>query len=195
VSELIEKLDRLQEDRLLGPIVLSEFQDLAVSLGVRMPTASIALETAEFVDYLYELAIRERREDVGDQTNFDGKAIRCRVVFIGRPEVYAVKGPSPYRMAVEWAITRAYHRVYLLGLGVRGREYVGEVAAPFRSDQRVLEVEEFAGDRFYGGDRAIEQVVIRISVNVHYQTGIGQRPVVAVGPGRVDDRVAGGRGR
>lgn len=183
VAQLSEKLDRLQADKLLGPIVLSEFQDLALSLGFRMPTTAIARETADFVDYLYELALREPGEDVGDQVNFEGAAIRCRVLFVGRPDVYSVKGPNPYRKAVDWAIRRAYHRVYLLGLGARGQDYVQEVAAPYRTDARIEAVEAFSGERRYASGRILRQAVVRISVNVRYQVGIGQRPMVAVGPG------------
>jgi len=182
LRNLCAKLDRLQEDQLLGPIVLSEFQELATSLGFRLPTESVQAESARFVEYLYDLAVREHGAKVGDQTNFDGDAIRCRVVFVARPDVYALKGPSPHRQAIDWAIRRAYHRVYLLGLG-RHEEYVREVAAPYSTDRRVRDVSEFSGLRRYQSGRVLKQVVIRITVDVRYHVSIGQRPAVAVGPG------------
>ncbi len=191
-AELGEKLDRIQEHRLLGPIVMSEFQDLATSLGFRLPSDAIARETARFVEYLYGLTLREPGEDVGDAANFDGDAIRCRVVFVGRPGVYSVKGPNPHRKAIDWALRRAYHRVYLLGLGSKGSEYVSEVADPYRLDRRIANVEVFAADRRLPNGRHLRQTVARLCVDVRYGVTIGQRPLVAVGPGHLVDRARTG---
>jgi hypothetical protein len=179
LRELCEKLDRLQEDQLLGPVVISEFHELAVSLGFRLPTDAVQEESARFADYLHDLATREQGADVGDQANFEGSAIRCRVVFVARPDVYVVKGPSPYRKAIDWAIRRTYHRIYLLGLG-RNHDYVREVVAPYLKDRRIRDVSEFRGVRYRNG-RPLVQVVTRITVDVQYRVTIGQRPALVVG--------------
>lgn len=186
---LVDKLDRLQEDALLGPIILSEFLDLSVSLGVRFPSDAVALESAEFVEYLHGLAVREPGERVGDSANFDGQAIRSRVIFVARPEIYEVKGPGPYRGAVEWALKRAYHRVYLLAASRRNVDYLREIIEPYRSDPSIREVQQFTGLRQAKTGRLVDQLIIRLIVNVRYIVGIGQRPRVAVGPAEM---LAGG---
>jgi hypothetical protein len=182
LKDLAYKMERLHADRLLGPIVLAEFNDLAVDMGMRFPADEVARETGDFVDYLYSLAVREPGADVGDGTNFDGGAIRCRVVFVARPTVYEVKGPSPYRAAVDWAVRRAYHRVYVLASG-RNIEFARDVVEPFHHDRRIKAVTEFVGTRTGANGRTFSQLVIRVDVFVKYRVGIGQRPVVAVGPG------------
>lgn len=183
LRELTAKMEVIQDNRLLGPIAMSEFHELATSMGFRFPTDLIADETAAFVDYLHEIAKREPGTNIGNQTNFDGQAIRCRVVFASRPDVYLIKGPGPHRGAIDWAIRRAYHRVYLLASG-QNVNYVREIIEPYRSDSRVLSVTEFPDSRRLGSGRLIRQLVVKVSVDVRYRVGIGQRPIVAVGPGR-----------
>ena len=180
LKDLCAKLDRLQSDQLLGPIVLSEFAELSTSLGFKLPTQSIQEETAAFVDYMYGIAVREPGEDVGDRANFDGTQIKCRVVFVARPDVYVVKGPASHRKAIDWAVRRAYHHIYVLGLG-RSHDYVEEVVAPYRTDPRFRGVEEFTALRQSANGRVTRQVVVRLTLDVTYRVGIGQRPVIAVG--------------
>jgi len=179
LKELSAKLDRLQLDQLLGPVLMSEFADLATSLGFRLPTEAIQKETADFVDYMYDLATREPGEDIGDRANFDGAQIKCKVIFVARPSVYLVKGPSAYRKVIDWAVRRAYHNIYLLGLG-RNHDYVGEVVEPYRTDPRFRSVQTFSALRRNTNGRSMRQVVVRLSVDVTYRVGIGQRPIIAV---------------
>ena len=183
LKDLTAKMETIQDNRLLGPIAMSEFHELATSMGFRFPTDVIAEETAAFVDYLHELAKREPGTNIGNQANFDGQAIRCRVVFASRPDVYLVKGPGPHRGAIDWGIRRAYHRVYLIASG-QNVNYVREIIEPYQSDSRVLGVTEFPDSRRLATGRLIRQLVVKIAVDVRYQVGIGQRPIVAVGPGR-----------
>ena len=183
LRDICEKLDRLQHDQLLGPILLAEFHDLARTMGLRFPTAAMQLESAAFVDYLHDLATREPGTNLGEMANFNGTAIRCRVVFVARPDVYLVKGPEPHRKAIDWALRRAYHRVYLLGLG-RNSDYVREVAEPYRSDAPIRSISESETIRVYSTGRRLRQVIIRISVEVRYGITVGRHAMVAVGPGR-----------
>ena len=136
---LCEKLDELQENELLGPILIAEFADLSLSMGFRFPTEAVQQETADFVEHVYDVAHKRRGENIGDKATFSGSRIRCRVVFPSRPDIYSVKGPTGPRNAIEWAIRNAYHRVYVLGLG-RDADFVGELIEPFRTDSRVLRV-------------------------------------------------------
>lgn len=183
LKDLTGKMEVIQENRLLGPIAMSEFHELAASMGFRFPTDVIADETAAFVDYLHEIAKREHGTNIGDLSNFEGQSIRCRVVFASRPDVYVVKGPGPHRGAIDWAIRRAYHRVYLIASG-QNVGYVREIVEPYRSDSRVLIVTEFPDSRRLATGRTIRQMVVKIDVDVRYRVGIGQRPIVAIGPGR-----------
>ncbi len=179
---LCEKLDELQENELMGPILLAEFADLSLSIGFRFPTEGVQQETADFVEYLYEVSHKQQGEKIGDKAIFTGTRIRCRVVFPSRPDIYSVKGSTGQRNAIDWAIRNAYHHVYILGLG-RDAEYVDELVEPYRTDSRVLGIEEFWTSRRMPNGRVMRQVVVRITVDVRYHVGIGQRPVVAVGPG------------
>lgn len=182
LRELAGKLEVIQNNRLLGPIAISEFHELASSLGFRFPTEVVAEETAAFVDYLYEIACREPGANLGDRSNFEGNSIRCRILYTAKPDIYAVRGPGPHRGAIDWAIRRAYHRVYLLAMGPN-ESYVREVLEPYNVDQRVRAMVEFADTLTLRSGRPMRQFVFRISIDVRYHVGIGQRPIVAVGPG------------
>lgn len=186
LRDVTHRLQRLQEDHLLGPVVLAEFSDLVVRMGARFPSDDLFTEVAGFVDYMYELAIRPPGKDVGDLANYPGNLIRCRVLMVARPDVYSVKGPGPYRAAIDWAIRRAYHSIYLLSAG-RHQAYTDEVLDPIRSDKRIAGIDEFRSRRFTSTGREIEQTVTRLQINVQYRVGIGQRPLVAVGPGPIFD--------
>lgn len=186
LREVTNRLQRLQEDQLLGPVVLAEFADLVVRIGARFPSDDLFTEVAGFVDYLYELAIRPAGKDIGDLANYPGNMIRCRVLMVARPEVYSVKGPGPYRAAIDWAIRRAYYSIYLLSAG-RHQAYTDEVLAPIRSDKRIASIDEFRSKKLTNTGREIEQTVTRLRIDVRNRVGIGQRPLVAVGPAPVAD--------
>lgn len=182
LRSLTDQLAHLQASALLAPIVLSEFNELALRVGERFPTDEVAEETAKFVDYLGVLSRHKPGEYLGDITNFEGRAIRCRVVFVPTSD-YTWKGPRPYRDAIEWSMTNAFHHLYLLASGQR-IDQLREVVAPYLTDPRVREVSEFVGVRPNLKGRPVEQLVIRLAFDVHYYVGFGQRPIVAVGPGR-----------
>jgi len=182
LREITNRLQRVEEHKLLGPIAISEFLELSPRMGARFPSDELFDETARFVDYLFELAVRPPGKDVGDLANFGGNVIRCRVVMVARPEVYSIKGPTPYRRAVDWAIERAYHSVYLLAAG-RNSDLLMEVLEPLRVDPRVRAIKEFQSSRTATTGRVLDQVVAYVAVAVHYRVGFGQRPLVAVGPG------------
>lgn len=196
LRELTDKLSELQHSGFLAPVVLSEFQDLATQVGERFPTEALAEETARFVDYLYALATRKPGELLGEASNFEGQTIRCRVVFVPTADVYSQKGPRPYREAVEWSIDNAFHHLYLLASGSR-IEQLRQVVLPYRSDGRVRDVVEFLGVRPNLRGRPMRQLIVRLAFDVRYFVGIGQRPLVAIGPGRprvVNSRAVGGSG-
>ena len=177
---LTEKLDELFEHRLVGSILIPEFVDLP-SRSNRFPTRDLALETAAFVEYLHELATRELGQTTSEGTSFSGGIIRARVIFVARPEVYQIKGPAPHRQAVEWSIARAYRHIYLVGTS-RNLEYVREVASGYIDDTRISSIEESVSKRLTPSGRSLEQIVVRLSVDVRLRTGIGREPYVVVGP-------------
>jgi hypothetical protein len=185
LRSLTAKLERLDENQLLAPVLLSEFADLASRYGLRFPDQAMFDETAAFVDHMYDIATREPGDQVHGPTQFDGQLIKCRVVFVARPEVYAVKGPDPHRKAIDWAIRRAYHHVYLVASG-RNVEYAPDVVAPYLRSDRILSVSEFRTKRRLPTGRVIDQLVCRLSVDVRYFASVGRHRLVAVGPGLPD---------
>lgn len=193
LRELTDKLQVIEDQQLLGPVVLSEFMDLAVRIGTRFPSDAIAEETARFVEYMYDLAQRAPGEEIGDLANFDGNVLRCKVIFVARPNLQSVKGPTSYRRAVDWAARRAYHSVYLLAAG-RNLDYLEEVIQPLGSDSRIKAIHKFPGHRRNPSGRIVRQSVVRLCLDVRYLVGIGQRPLVAVGPGRGVDMAEARRG-
>ena len=176
---LTEKLEVLQEDELLGPVLLNELHELGIRQVNRLPNDGIAEESAAFVDLLFDISQREHGQD--GPTEFEGQSIRCKFVFVARAEVYAVKGPDPYRRAVEWSIVHGYRNIYLLARG-RHAGYAVEVASFFRDDPRVFEPVVWTST-IARGARQVVRAVVRVPVDVRYVVGIGQRPLIAVGPG------------
>jgi len=178
LRQLTERLDKLQQDQLLGPIVLTEFVELGSSY-TSFPSDGLTAETAAFVDFLFDLSTREPGETT-DPTGFDGSVIRVKVIFVARPEVYAVSGPSRYRQAVEWSIAHGYRSIYLLALG-RNIEYLTEVGDPYRSDPRVLAVQPFERSVSLSSGRSIPRAVCRLRVDIRQRVGVGREPFYVVG--------------
>ena len=183
------KLERLQEDELLGPVLFAELLELGIRQTNRLPDVGIAAETADFVDLLFDVSEREHGQ-TGPMA-FEGQSIRCKFIFVARSDVYAVRGPDPYRKAVDWSIEHGYRNVYLLARG-RHTAYAVEVAEMFGDDNRVFEPAVWISSVSLN-NRLVARAVVRIPVDVHYYVGIGQRPIVAVGPGK--PQVAGVRRR
>jgi len=183
IRDLCHKLDVLSEGHLMGPILISEFAELATRLGMRWPAQEIFDETSAFVEFLYGLASRDSGEDLGHRSEFPGKIIRVRVIFVARADVYAVKGPDPYRRAIDWAIDRAYHNVYLLASG-RNVAYLSDVVAPYQDRQEISSIVQFPSESVRPSGRRVAIQVTRLSVHVRYYVGIGQRPLIAIGARR-----------
>ena len=158
----------------------------------RLPTQGVATETAAFVDFLYELRGLSHGE-VGN-TEFTGQAIRCKVIMVARPDVYALKGSGPYRKAVEVSMSNGFRSIYLLARG-RHTEYAEEVAASFTNDPRVLGIARASSRVTTAVGLPLDRAVTRIDVDVRLYTGIGQRPILAVGPGMPGDRTTNHRSR
>jgi hypothetical protein len=180
LKRLTTKLERLQEDELLAPVLFTELHELGTRQTNRLPNDGIAAETADFVDLLFDVSEREHGQ--GGPMEFEGQAIRCKFIFVARADVYAVRGPDPYRKAVDWSIEHGYRNIYLLARG-RHTGYAVEVAEMFDDDNRVFEPVVWMTS-VSRNDRFVARAVVRIPVDVHYFVGIGQRPIVAVGPGR-----------
>jgi hypothetical protein len=173
-------LETLQEDDLFGPVLLFELLEVGLRQTNRLPNDGIAEETATFVHFLFDLSEREHGQE--GPMDFEGQSIRSKFIFVARADVYAVKGSDPYRRAVNWSIEHGYRNIYLLARG-KHTEYALEVAEAFEQDVRVFTPSVRIVSTLRR-DRIVERAVIRIPVDVRYGVGIGQRPVVAVGPGR-----------
>jgi hypothetical protein len=189
LRELTTKLERLQDDELFGPVILTEFVELGIRQANRLPTEFIAAETASFVEFVFEISQRE--PGVEGPMDFEGQSIRSKFIFVARTEVYALKGPDPYRNAVKWSIEHGFRNVYLLARG-KHTEYAIEIATAFRDDPRVFDpVVWLATTR--QNSRTLPRAVVRIPVDVRYEVGIGQRLILAIGPRKAAGTGAGRR--
>lgn len=178
LRNLTSKLEALEEDELLAPVLLEEFAELGTRLANHSPSDEVAQETAHFVEHLYQLTRREPGRK--DPTHFDGRSIRCGFILVATAKVVAEKGANPYRQAVDWLIRSAYPRVYLIARG-HFVEYAREVAGAFVTDPRVLETREYAVSVPGGRGESIPRSVTRLRIDVREYTSFGQRPIVAVG--------------
>ncbi|MEX2546632.1 MAG: hypothetical protein WD830_02440 [Chloroflexota bacterium] len=180
LRDLTGKLETLEDDALFAPVLLEEFAELGIRLANRFPSDEIAAETASFVDHLYDLAQREPGQH--EPTHFDGKWIRCAFVLVATSDVATAKGSDAYQRYVESCVTKAYPRIYIIARGshVSIAESVGNA---MRDDERVLDVRPFLCTIATGRGSQIRRLTTRIRVDVREYVGIGQRPIVAVGPG------------
>lgn len=193
LKDLTRKLETLESDALFAPVLLEEFAELGVRLANHYPSDEIAAETARFVDHLYDLAQREPGQH--EPTHFDGKWIRCAFVLVATLDVASAKGAEAYQHYVERCVQKAYPRVYIIARGshVAIAEVVGNA---MRDDERVLDVRPYLCTIPTGRGNNIKRLTTRIRVDVREYIGIGQRPIVAVGPGYERDRrrrISGGR--
>ena len=142
----------------------------------------IAMETAEFVEFLYSLATREHGDTGAVPLAFSGREIDVEFILVAKPAVYAAKGSDPYCKAVEWSLQHARRSVYLLARG-RNCDHAREVAENFAADERIRSLERWQSDED-GHDSYAEISVIRLNVDLRLLTSIGYQPLVAVGPGK-----------
>ncbi len=179
LRELTSKLETLEQDRLFGSILFHEFWDVGVLLANNFHTDEVAAETARFVDELYDLARRAPGQK--GSLSFDGSVIRCSWVLVATSETLATKGSLPYKDAVRRAIEDGYPRIYLVARGpfVTAAQ---EVGAAFKKDPRVLWVAEFMDSMQQSRGPKVPRLVTQIAVDVRQYVGIGQEPIVSVGP-------------
>jgi hypothetical protein len=180
LQDLTLKLERLREDFLFHPIVVSEFRDLGLRMAGKFTSEDVANETAEFVEFLHAVASREHGTPDQARLNFHGREIDVEVILVAKPGVYATKGPDPYRKAVEWSLSHGVRTVYLLYRGHHG-EYAREVAQSFAGDERLRSIDHWEADKTVD-HRKLAVGVFRLNVDVRLLTGIGYEPLLAVGP-------------
>jgi hypothetical protein len=191
LQDLTLKLDRLREDFLFHTVLVAEFRDLGTRMAGRFTREDVALESAEFVDFLYSIATRTHGDDDKVKLNFRGREINVEFILVANPAVYAAKGSDPYRKAVEWSLRQAVRSVYLLCRG-RNFEYAREVATSFEADQRVRSIDHWQDHASTDRHRA-PIGVYRLNVDLRVLTGIGYEPQVAVGPGKQREIAEAGR--
>ncbi|HEY8870804.1 MAG TPA: hypothetical protein VIM30_15645 [Candidatus Limnocylindrales bacterium] len=179
LKELTAKLEALEDDQLLAPVLLEEFAELGLRRANRSPIDEVSEETAKFVEHLFDLA--EREPGGHDETHFEGRFIRCGFVLLATGDGIEPTGIDAYRGPVDWAIKNAFPRVYVLARGLHVPS-ARSVCTTFVGDERVLGVREFMAEiESPRGPRPVARLVVQIRVDVRKYTGIGQRPVMAVG--------------
>lgn len=181
LRDLTLKLERLREDFLFHTVLIAEFRDLGIRMAGKFTQEDVALETAEFVDFLYSIATREHGDVGTARLGFSGREIKAKFILVAKPAVYAAKGSDPYRKAVEWALQHAHRSVYLLSRG-RNSEYAQQVADHFAEDERIRSIEHWRSGNPGTARGAVD--VYRLNVDLRFLTGIGYEPLVAVGPGK-----------
>jgi hypothetical protein len=188
---LVHKLELVEDDELLGPVLLEEFAELGLRRATRLPDEDAQAETAAFVEHLADLAVREPGS--GSETHFNGRHMRCGFVLAGTAGLASSKGAGASRDAIDWAIRNAYPRIYVMAKGHNLR-LAREACAEFVGDRRVLSVREFLSTvPNVRGDGRVDRLVAQIKVDVRHFVGIGTEPVVAVG--RSFEEVAASRRR
>jgi hypothetical protein len=161
LRDLTAKLEALQQDQLLAPLVFSEFVELGHQMATRFPRDAVARESARFVDNLYAIARSEAEGDTRADLDFNGAVIKCMLILVAKPDVYATKGPSPYRRWIDRGIQRGYRSIYLLARG-RNVAYARTVAVGYESHGRVVAIEEFNGSIRTDNGRILPRLVLRI---------------------------------
>lgn len=185
LRDLTLKLDRLREDFLFHTVLVAEFRDLGTRMAGRFTQEDIALETADFVEFLYSIATRGHGDVGAARLDFSGREIKVEFILVAKPGVYAAKGSDPYRKAVEWSLQHAHRSIYLLSRG-RNSEYSQQVADQFLQDERIRSIDHWRSGEHATLLRASVDVY-RLNVDLRFLTGIGYEPLVAVGPGRQRD--------
>jgi hypothetical protein len=180
LKELVNRLEILEDDALLGPVLLEEFAALGRKLALRNPSDDVKAETAQFVDHLAGLSSPQHAGEVGDG-HFNGTQIRCAFILAGTADVIASKGAEPYRTAIDWAIRNAYPRIYVMARGAH-IDLAREACKSFDSDTRVLNKRDYVGSAVnQRGPGNVDRIVIQLVVDVRQYVGIGQQPIIAVG--------------
>lgn len=182
LRDLTLKLDRLREDFLFHTVLVAEFRDLGIRMAGKFTQEDVALETADFVEFLYSIATREHGDAGKARLDFVGREIKVEFILVAKPAVYAAKGSDPYRRAVEWSLQHAHRSIYLLSRG-RNSEYAQQVASQFSQDERIRSIEHWRSEE-HGAQPTAAIDVCRLNVDLRFLTGIGYQPLVAVGPGK-----------
>ena len=132
LRSLTNMLETLEDDELLGPVLLEEFGGLGDRWANRYPQAEVAEETAAFVEHLFRLA---KGDVIRGGPNFDGRQIRAAFVLMATADVMASKGEDAYRDAIERCMRDAYPRIYVVARG-NHVDHARSVCARLANDPR-----------------------------------------------------------
>ena len=126
------RLAETDDAGLFKRILLQELHFFAEALGDRAPQPEHGEEADAFVNWLYDLAVREPEEFT--QLAFDGRNIRVGVILVAQSGTYLRHGLEPYLRRARMYAAREFPCIYLLARGSRKNEVTRRLVDELCSD-------------------------------------------------------------
>ena len=116
LDDFCKVFDVLDENGLFTRVVLEEIRDFGARIETRYPEESQAVEAAEFVKYVHDVATRQTGEEMLDIGHL-GQHIATAFVFIGTGEEMLSRGPTTYLNHIRRLRDAGFEKAYLAARG------------------------------------------------------------------------------
>lgn len=138
IKKYYKIMETLDDQGFFTRILLREFVELGRKIYGHSPSESLLEETADFVEFLNIIVIREPGEIV--PLEFRGGKIKVHVILVGRPQVRDVYGAPAYIRRVRRCIREKVDAIYLCGWGDYNNSIVKRIAKEFEHHSKVEEI-------------------------------------------------------
>jgi len=115
-KQLFYNLEETEHRGLFKRVLLQELHYFGEQIGERAPSSAIEQEADRFVDWVYEIAIRERGEH--SDLNFESTYFRVALILVASEDTYNAYGIDPYVLRAQKYAANGFPIVYILARGV-----------------------------------------------------------------------------
>lgn len=116
LDDFCKIFDTLDDNGLFTRVILEELRDFGARIETRYPEESHGAESANFVNYVYNVATRQTGEVLVD-IGYLGQHIATAFVFVGIGEKMLSKGPTLYLKHIRKLRDAGFERAYLAARG------------------------------------------------------------------------------
>lgn len=119
-------LETIEESGFFNNILIPEVNLFGEKVFTKTPKDKLEQEVESFIEWLYNLATRERGEM--SVLNFDNDNIKLGVVFVADNETYGHYGPEAYRRRAYLYASKGYPCIYLFAIGEQKSRVCHQIA-------------------------------------------------------------------
>lgn len=115
IKEYLNQIIRLDENGMFVQVLLREFIDKANLIFPQEPDESLKAESKEFLRFLYNIASKEKNEDV--PLTFNGVYFKTAIIIVAKTETIGKLGFTPYLKRIFNSLEQGIETIYIFAIG------------------------------------------------------------------------------